>query len=166
MKNIITILFISFLIFGCSQEISVKKPKNLIQKEIFSNLLYDITVLEGHMASYNLNQEIFKDSSRQMYQGIFEKYNITKQDFKENNDFYILTEEYQKISEKVLEKIKLEELKYKDVKPFTTISYVQFNQLFENDNLVDFFKDGTWRALKNSRFRVEMTKMFIFFLQI
>ena len=143
MKKITIIIFFSLFIFGCSEEISLEKPKKEIDKETFANIIYDISLLEGHMASYNLNQEVFKDSSRQMYQAIFDKYKINKEDFKENNDYYLLTEEYQAISNKVLERIKIEELKYKDVKPFTTISFVQFNQLLEKDNFVEFFKKDT-----------------------
>jgi len=143
MYKIISVFIFVFIFAKCSHKTQIENPTNLIDEDTFVNVIYDISILEGHMASYNLNQDIYKDSARRMYKGVFEKYEISAVDFKENNDYYILVGKYSDMSKKVLERLKIEEEKYKEVKPYHTISFVQFNQLFKKDNFSDFLKKDT-----------------------
>ena len=78
-----------------------------------------------------------------LYKGVFENYDIDYKDFKENQNYYILTDQYKEISLEVLDKITKEQVKYKDVKPVKIMSLVQFNELFKGDKLLVFMKEDT-----------------------
>lgn len=140
-------LFLLLLLVGsCKSENIGKKPSPFIEKEQFINLIYDINVLEGSLSNFNLNKDLIKDSAMTLYKGIFQKHEITYEDFKNNQEYYVLTDKYKEISEKVLEKVKKEEEKYKDVTPVKIISFIQLSQLFEGDGLLPFFEKDTTKT--------------------
>lgn len=137
-------LFALFLFFGsCKSENIGKKPSPFIERDQFIELIYDINILEGSLSNFNLNKDLVKDSAMTMYKGIFEKYNISNKDFKNNQEYYVLTDKYKEVSERVLEKIREEEEKYKDVVPVKIISFIQFSQLLEEDKFLSYFKTDT-----------------------
>jgi hypothetical protein len=135
---------ILFLFLGsCKSENIGKKPSPFIEKEQFIELIFDINVLEGGLSNFNLNQDLVKDSAMTLYKGIFEKYNIDHNDFKNNQEYYVLTDKYKEVSERVLEKVREEEEKYKDVTPIKIISFIQFSQLIEWDGFLPYFNTDT-----------------------
>lgn len=137
-------LFTFFLLLGsCKSENIGKEPSPFIEKEQFIDLIYDINILEGGLTNFNMNKDLVKDSEMTMYKGIFEKYGITNEVFKSNQEYYVLTDKYKEISERVLDKIRKEEEKYKDVVPVKIISFIQFSQLLEEDKLLSYFKTDT-----------------------
>lgn len=143
MKKTISI-FVIFLIFGCQPESSVDNvPSNFIEKEKFIELIYEVNILEGNLSNFNLSRDVMKDSSMKLYKGLFEKYGIDYADFKENQEYYILTDQYKEVSEKVLEKVTAEMEKYKDVKPVRIMSFIQFTQLFDTDGLLEYMEEDT-----------------------
>jgi hypothetical protein len=132
------------LFFGsCKSENIGKKPSPFIKKEQFIELIYDINILEGGLSNFNLNQDLVKDSAMTLYKGVFEKHNIGYDDFKKNQEYYVLTDKYKEVSEKVLEKVRKEEEKYKDVTPVKVISFIQFSQLLEGDGFLPYFNEDT-----------------------
>lgn len=145
--NFLQLLFISLLFVGitsCQSESNIdNKPANFIEKEQFVELLYEVSLLEGNLGNFNLNQGVLRDSAMSLYQGVFEKYEITFDDFKKNQEYYILTDQYKELSQKVLDRVILEEEKYKDVEPLKIISFVQLKQLFELDGLSNYFETDT-----------------------
>ncbi|MDB4088864.1 DUF4296 domain-containing protein [Flavobacteriales bacterium] len=140
------LLILPLLLESCKSENIGKKPDPFIEKEQFIELIYDINILEGGLSNFNLNQDIIKDSAMTMYKGIFEKHNVSFDDFKNNQEYYVLTDKYKEISEKVLEKVRKEEEKYKQVTPVKIISFIQFSALLEGDGLLPFFNKDTTKT--------------------
>ena len=150
MNNLVKIngfLFVLFLFsVSCKSENIGKKPSLFIEKEQFIELIYDINILEGGLSNFNLNQDLVKDSAITLYKGVFDKYNISYEDFKNNQEYYVLTDKYKEISEKALEKVRKEEEKYKDVTPIISISFIQFSQLLDGDKLLSYFNTDTTKT--------------------
>ena len=144
MKKFTLIIIVFVLITQCKSENNIdNEPDNFLGKEKFTQLVYDINLLEGHLSNFNLNRDVIKDSAMKLYKGVFENYDIDYKDFKENQNYYILTDQYKEISQEVLDKITKEQVKYKDVKPVKIMSLVQFNELFKGDKLLVFMKEDT-----------------------
>ena len=144
MKKFTLIIIAFILIAQCKSENNIDdEPDNFLGKEKFTQLVYDINLLEGHLSNFNLNRDVMKDSAMKLYKGVFENYDIDYEDFKENQDYYILTDQYKEISQEVLDKITKEQVKYKDVKPVKIMSLVQFNELFKGDKLLVFMKEDS-----------------------
>ena len=159
MNKFIYILSITFLLFNCKSESNIDNvPSNFIEKEKFIELIYEVNVLEGNLANFNLNRDVMKDSSIRLYKGVFEKYGIDYEDFKANQEYYILTDQYKEISEKALEKVNSEAEKYKDVKPVRIMSLIQFTQLFETDGLLLYMQEDT-----NSTYNERLDSMLRFY---
>jgi len=135
-------LFIISVLFFASCGIGNKyeKPKPFIEQDKFVELIYDINILEGGLSNLNISQDVIKDSAMTMYNGIFEKYNIDFNTYKENQEYYVLAGDYKQIAEKVLEKIKAEEEKYINEAAAKNMSFIQFSELLEGDNFLNYFK--------------------------
>lgn len=79
------LLFVLFSLFiSCKEEV-VKKPDNLIEKEVMIDMLYDLSLLEAikfqtvkPLEKYNLNPS----------QYIYKKYKIDSLQFVQNNMYY------------------------------------------------------------------------------
>lgn len=137
------VFLISILGISCKSENIAKKPSPFIEKDEFIDIIYDINILEGSLTNLNLNQDMIKDSAMTLYNGVFEKHSIDYPTFKSNQEYYVLTDKYKEVSEIVLERIKEEEIKYKDVTSIKTLSFVQFSQLLEQDGMLPFFNTDT-----------------------
>jgi hypothetical protein len=138
------IFFLLLSLFACKPENSIDNlPSNFIEKDRFIELVYDVNVLEGNLGNFNLNKDLLMDSSMQLYKGIFEKYYINYEDFKENQEYYILTDQYREVSKKALELVITEEEKYTEIKPINILSFIQFNQLFEANGHLDYMEKDT-----------------------
>ncbi len=143
MKKLVFI-FIVFSLFQCgTEQNSVEKPSRLMPQKEFENLVYDLNVLEGSMANFNLDRELMRDTSVSLYQGVFNKYSIDYSVYKENQEYYILSNNMKEVSENVLERVQKEAERYKDIESLKVLSFVQLTQLFENDKLMDFVNNDT-----------------------
>ena len=131
---------IAFSFIGsCSSNEINKKPTPFIEREEFIEIIYDVNILEGGLSNLNMNQDLIKDSAMTLYNGIFEKYNIDFNTFKANQEYYVLSDKYKEVSERVLEKIKLEEEKYKNETAAKNMSFIQFSELLEGDKFLNYF---------------------------
>jgi len=131
-------------VFGCKSENSMdNKPAKFIESDKFMQIVYDINVLEGGLENFNMNQFEFKDTAMQLYKGLFEKYNITYTTFKENQDYYILTDQYKELTQRAADSASYELEKLKDITPIKPMSFIQFTQLLELDSLKNFVEYDT-----------------------
>lgn len=143
MKNL-TFIFLALILFQCNPEKnSVEKPEGLMSQKQFSNLVYDMNVLEGSIANFNLDKELMRDTSLSMYKGVFEKYEINYDIYKANQEYYILSNLMKDISEVVFERVAKEAEQYEDIEEIKILSFVQLTQLFETDGLSNFINQDT-----------------------
>ncbi len=115
MKKTAPLFGLFFMFFGCGNDI-VKKPKNLIDKDIMIDILYDLSIVEAlHNTSYGSGLSKFNSNDF-----ILKKYKIDSLQFAKSNQYYAtdvrnykkmyeavgdrLTEKDAEITKKMLEK--------------------------------------------------------------
>ena len=143
-KSILYIAVVITTVFGCKSENSMdNKPSKFIEPGKFIQIVYDINVLEGGLENFNMNQFEFKDTAMQLYKGLFEKYDLTYETFKNNQDYYILTDKYKDITQRAADSASYELEKLKDITPIKMMSFIQFSQLLEVDDFKNFMEYNT-----------------------
>lgn len=91
------------LFFSCNS--SVEKPKNLIDKDKMTDILYDISLLEA-IKTQNINGGLTVKTANEY---IYKKYNIDSAQFVNSNKYYASDlEEYKKMFEKIKERLNAE----------------------------------------------------------
>ncbi len=92
MLRFVVILIISLFLFSCgsqNEDTNIEsKPEHLLDKEEFTNMLTDSYLIEAAIRQGLGKGENAADLSRYFYPKLFEKYNITEEDFKENIRYY------------------------------------------------------------------------------
>jgi len=89
MKHILYII-IGFLIVasGCSNNKKTDKPENLIHRDKMVQVLADIQLIEASI-KLNNNRKLKKEEyTYYYYQYLFEKHNITQEDFNTSLEYY------------------------------------------------------------------------------
>ena len=98
------ILFFGVLIvlISCKEEV-VKKPDNLIEKEVMVNILYDLSLLEAIKSQPTKPLEAYKVSPSQY---IYRKYKIDSLQFFQSNMYYASDyKDYKKMNEQINERL-------------------------------------------------------------
>ena len=85
---------------------AVEKPENLIEEEVMTNILYDLSIME---AMKSQNPYAPQNQSMNPKDYIYKKYKIDSLQFATSNRYYISQiEEYKKMYEKVNERLEKE----------------------------------------------------------
>ena len=88
-KRGLLILFSIALLFACeSGEEEVNKPKRLLEKSTFVSLMVDLHVLEAHFHRLYLRPQMYVASLDSSSRLLFDKYDVTKDEFNENLNYY------------------------------------------------------------------------------
>ncbi len=135
MKQLIYIIFVLFF-FACGSESKTETTEveeGILPVEVFTDLMTDVQLLEGHLNTNRVNQVFIMDSAKNYYKEVFNRYHITEEEYKSNLKYYtarpkMLEEVYKKIEEKLV----IQERVYKDVlidQP--AISPINKNQLIK-----------------------------------
>lgn len=96
--------------FSCNKEKRPDKPKNLIPEAQFSDILFDMIVVNS---AKGVNKKLLEDNGIFPEDYIFEKYNIDSIQFANTNTYYAFDlEKYKKILEKVQSKVQSEKKIY------------------------------------------------------
>lgn len=111
------VLLVSVLFFACgSKENKEEEKEGILNKELFTNLMLDVQLVEGHLNTNRVNQVFVIDSANHYYKEIFLKHGITLDLYKENLKYYtarpkLLESVYIEVEKQLLE----QEKKYVDV---------------------------------------------------
>ncbi len=101
------IIVLSVVLFGCQSTIN---RKGIIREPVFINLLADIHLADGIIAVKGYR--IVADSAQiaDIYNAVFEKYEVTQHNFKTTLDYYAQNSlKYDKMYDKVLERLSVME---------------------------------------------------------
>lgn len=161
MKYFIYILLIS-VIFSCSEKSKETEDleKGILSVEVFTDLLTDVQLLEGHLNTNRVNQVFVMDSSKNYYKEIFNRYNITQEEYKKNLKHYtarpkVLEGVYKSIEEKLV----IQERLYKDVvidqPAISPINKNQLVKIFVSDTIrakIVLDTNYTYKEIKDSIF--------------
>lgn len=132
------------LFISCKNEVKpVVEPNNKLSQKEFINLLLDVNLLEGYLTNINVNLPAIQDTSLGQYKTIFEKYNITYKDYKENYDYYILQDNYKDILLVVKDSLDTLGVKYEKIEAQKQISFSEYKVLFEKDSVAYFLLNDT-----------------------
>ncbi len=113
--RLISLIFTSLLFFACQsdtdKETEVQRG-SVLSEEVFTNLLLDVQLLEGHLNVNRVNQVFIMDSANNYYKELFDRYEITFETYQENLKYYtakplVLQEIYKKVEDKLVLKERL-----------------------------------------------------------
>lgn len=106
MKSILTLALIGVVLFSCNKERRPDKPKNLISEAQFSDILFDMFVINS---AKGVNKKALEENGIFPEDYIFNKYDIDSVQFANSNRYYAFDQEkYQKILERVQNKVQSE----------------------------------------------------------
>jgi PBP1b-binding outer membrane lipoprotein LpoB len=105
MKKIILMLSLALFLASCNHN-AVEKPENLIEEEVMTNILYDLSIME---AMKSQNPYAPQNQSINPKEYIFKKYKIDSLQFATSNRYYVSQiEEYKKMYDRVNERLEKE----------------------------------------------------------
>lgn len=132
------------LFISCKNEVKpIVEPNNKLSEKKFINLLLDVNLLEGYLTNINVNLPAIQDTSLGQYKTIFDKYNITYKDYKENYDYYIQQDNYKDILLAVKDSLDTLGVKYEKIEAQKQISFTEYKALFEKDSVAYFLLHDT-----------------------
>jgi hypothetical protein len=73
------------MVSSCTKSNKPKKPNNLISKEIMTDILYDLYVIN---AAKSINKKVMEEKGLMPERYILDKYNIDSVQFAESNAYY------------------------------------------------------------------------------
>ena len=98
-------LCLALFLASCNHN-AVEKPENLIEEEVMTNILYDLSIME---AMKSQNPYAPQNQSINPKEYIFKKYKIDSLQFATSNRYYVSQiEEYKKMYDKVNERLEKE----------------------------------------------------------
>ena len=84
----ISLIFYTTLLFSCGSKAADEQPENLIQKEIFTEIILELQLIEAHLNEVRVDQSVIRDSANNYFQEIFEKHDVSFADFHSTIDYY------------------------------------------------------------------------------
>lgn len=98
-------LSLALFLASCNHN-AVEKPENLIEEEVMTNILYDLSIME---AMKSQNPYAPQNQSINPKEYIFKKYKIDSLQFATSNRYYVSQiEEYKKMYDRVNERLEKE----------------------------------------------------------
>lgn len=107
--KLLIVAFVAISVVACNE-----KPENILPKETFTQVLYDIHMMDALLTDKKLfDEQIYNDSSASHYNSIWKKHNITYQQFETSIDYYVRnTEEFLVIYDTIVARMEREREKY------------------------------------------------------
>ncbi len=106
MIRILILALIGIILFSCNKERRPDKPKNLISEAQFSDILFDMFVINS---AKGVNKKALEDNGVFPQDYVFKKYDIDSLQFVNSNTYYAFDQEkYQKILDRVQNKVQSE----------------------------------------------------------
>lgn len=105
------------LLFSCTRRERPQPPPHIMSEEKMTDVLYDVQIAEAvYQRGGKPSAEVGLQMGRQLYREIFEKYGITRSEFKESFEWYtdhprLMTDIY----ETVIERLNTEQAKLNEV---------------------------------------------------
>lgn len=101
-------IFVSLLLFSCGEQ-AAEKPKNLLPEDKMVDMLYDITMLQ---AINSFKPQVLDSNKVEAKNYIYKKYKTDSLTFTQSHSYYASDlETYEKMQEKVNERIEKDKVK-------------------------------------------------------
>ena len=113
----VSLIFYTTILFSCGGKTAEEPPENLIKKEIFTEMILELQLIEAHLNEVRVDQLVIRDSANNFFQEIFEKHGASFDDFHNTINYYASQpKELQGIYDAVLESLSEMEVELVDVK--------------------------------------------------
>jgi hypothetical protein len=108
MKKLL-LLLLSVMVFSCGKETAAKKPAHLLTEGQMENILYDVSIMQ---AIRSFQPQVLDSNGVDVEHYIYKKYKIDSLTYVQNNTWYASDpEQFEKLLDKVAERIKKEKTK-------------------------------------------------------
>lgn len=84
-KHIALIVMVALVLCSCGKEIKPEKPKNLIPEKEFTEMLFDMFVINS---AKGVNKKVMEENGLKPEAYVFEKYQIDSLQFAKSNEYY------------------------------------------------------------------------------
>lgn len=143
MRTLFFFYVLCVLLTSCESSPQQKTPDNLLSREQFSNVLYEVNLLEGYLTNQNIGIPNIRDNSLGQYKTVLEKLGVTYEQYQQNYEYYVQQEDFKTISEEVLKRLKAKEQELKDIPELKQMSFGEFKLLLKQDKFDVHFKNDT-----------------------
>ena len=165
----ISLIVYTTLLFSCGVKTAEEQPENLIQKEIFTEMILELQLIEAHLNAVRVDQSVIRDSANNYFQEIFEKYGVSFEDFHSTINYYASQpEELQGIYDAVLESLSEMEVELVDVKmdqdAISPLGKKQIVNVISHLPIARIFKDNSYSSdqTKDSLFKYIGANIYLF----
>lgn len=86
----VSIIILALIVLSCGSDSSIKKPNVFIEKIDMIDLVVDVQILESHYHNLYQRENVYANALDSATFFIFEDHGVTKENFKENLDYYSL----------------------------------------------------------------------------
>lgn len=156
----IGLIFCTVLLLSCGGETEEEQPENLIKKEIFTEMILELQLIEAHLNEVRMDQSVIRDSANNFFQEVYEKHGTSFEGFNTTMSYYASQpEELQGIYEAVLESLSKMEVKLVDVKinqdAISPLGKKQIVSVVSHLPIARVFKDSSYSSeqTKDSLFK-------------
>ena len=165
----ISLVFYTTLLFSCGGKTAEEQPENLIKKEIFTEMILELQLIEAHLNEARVNQSVIRDSANNLFQEIFEKHGAALEDFNTTMNYYASQpEELQGIYDAVLESLSEMEFELVDVKmdqdAISPLGRKQIVDVISHLPIARIFKENSYSSdqTKDSLFKYIAANIYLF----
>jgi hypothetical protein len=165
----ISLLFYSTLLFSCGGKTEEEQPENLIKKELFTEMILELQLIEAHLNEVRVDQSVIRDSANNFFQEIFEKHGTSFEDFNNTMNYYASQpEKLQGIYDAVLESLSEMEVELVDVKmdqdAISPLGRKQIVDVISHLSIARIFKENSYSSdqTKDSLFKYIAANIYLF----
>jgi hypothetical protein len=165
----ISLIFYTTLLFSCAGKTADEQPENLIQKEIFTEMILELQLIEAHLNEVRVDQSVIRDSANNYFQEIFEKHGASFEGFHSTMSYYASQpEELQEIYDAVLESLSEMEVELVDVKmdqdAISPLGRKQIVDVISHLPIAQIFKEKSYSSdqTKDSLFKYIGENIYLF----
>ncbi len=120
MKRVLTYFLLgltTILLYSCESEPQDQVPENLIDSATYQNVLLEMQLVEAHINEVRVNQVYIRDSVNHFYSEIFDRHDITMEDYNATTEYYAKhPTELKAIYDNILVELSTREAALQDVK--------------------------------------------------
>ena len=165
----ISLIFYTTLLFSCGGKTEEEQPENLIIKEVFTEMILELQLIEAHLNEARVDQSVIRDSANNFFQEIFEKHGTSFDDFNNTMKYYASQpEELQGIYDAVLESLSEMEVELVDVKmdqdAISPLGKKQIVDVISHLPIAQVFKENSYSSdqTKDSLFKYIAANIYLF----
>lgn len=132
--RLITFYTLLSLLISCGPKTSkVSKPNDLIDREKFTELLVETSLLEGHLTNVNTNIPEIRDQSLGKYKNVFKQFEVSNEQYQKSYSYYVQQDYFKDIIQTAIDKVTEKEEYLKNLPEIKQMSFEQLKTVLKQD---------------------------------